>query len=150
MGWGTLGNVTTVHLDSSSGDPSQARDELYNALLELRAVIEGRNTANGVAGLTASGLLPATLLPNTLVSSSTADLTLDPDTGRVSIEDIINLEPKTTAELELVSATEGDVAYCSDGDAGTACVAVSLGETDSAGNSIWYRVALGTQIDISV
>lgn len=150
MGWGTLGNVTTVHLDSSSGDPSQAREELYNALLELRAVIQGRNTTNGVAGLTASGLVPASLLPDTITSSTGANLTLDPDTGRVSIEDIINLEPRTTAELELVTATAGDVSYCTDGDAGSACLAVSLGETDSAGNSIWYRVALGAQIDISV
>ncbi len=146
MGWGNSTNVTTDNLNSATDDPSQARVELYNALIELAAVINGRNTANGVAGLDSGGKVPNTLLPNTLISSVTANLTLQPDTTRVSIEDIINLNPKTVSELEALSASAGDVAYCSDGDAGVPCIAVSLGEQDSNLNYIWYRISLGSQI----
>lgn len=146
MGWGNSANVTTDHLNSATDDPSQARVELYNALVELAAVINGRNTANGVAGLDSGGKVANTLLPNTIISSVTSDLTLDPDTGRVAVQDIINLNAKTTAELEAVTASAGDVAYCSDGDAGAPCLAVSLGEQDSNLNYIWYKISLGTQI----
>lgn len=146
MGWGIASNVTTNHLNSATDDPSQARVELYNALTELEAVINGRNTANGVAGLDSSTLIPAALLPDTLTSSTGTDLTLDPDSERVNIEDVLNLNPNTVSELEAFSAEAGDIAYCSDGDTGVPCLAVSLGETDSNGNSIWYRVSLGSQI----
>lgn len=146
MTWGTIGNVTTTHLDSATDDPSQARVEIYNALIELQAVINGRNAASGVAGLDSSTKVPNTLLPNTIVSSATVDLTLDPSTGRVVIQDIINLTPKTTAELESLAGTTGDVAWCSDGDSGNPCLAVSLAETDSLGNNVWYRVQFGSQI----
>jgi len=146
MGWGTASNVTTNHLNSATDDPSQARVELYNALVELEAVINGRNTANGVAGLDASSLIPAALLPDTLQSSTGTDLTLQPDGERVNIEDVLNLNPNTVAELEAFAVEAGDIAYCSDGDAGAPCIAVSLGETDSNGNGVWYRVQLGSQI----
>lgn len=146
MGWGTVGNVTTTHLNSATDDPSQARVELYNALVELQAVINGRNSASGVAGLDASSKISATQLPNTLVSASGQDLTLDPDTSRVRIENIINLEPRTVAQLEALVSEVGDVAYCSNGNAGAACIAVAAGTQDSQGDYVWYRIALGSQI----
>ena len=146
MGWGTAGNVTVNNLGSDTDDPSQARAELYNALVELQAVIGGRSTANGVAPLNASTKIDPVYLPNEINSSTATDLVIDPDTGRVVIEDIIGLTPLTTAELEAVTASEGDIAYCSDGDGGDPCIAVSLGESDSQG-SVWYRIQLGTQIN---
>jgi len=149
MGWGTAANVTTNHLNSATDDPSQARVELYNALVELLAVINGRNTANGVAGLDAGGKVPNTILPNTLISSATNDLTITPATGRMTIQNIVNLTPRTVAQLEALTATAGDLAYCSDGAAGSACLAVSKGETDSSGNAIWYRIALGAEISVT-
>lgn len=146
MGWGNSTNVTTTHLNSSSDDPSQARVEIYNAFLELQAVINGRNAANGVAGLDASTKISNSYLPNTIISDVGVDLTLDPGTGRVIIEDLLKLTPKTVSELEVQVATEGEIAYCSNGDAGAGCLAVTRGETDSNLNTIWYRVTLGTQI----
>ena len=146
MGWGNSTNVTTDNLNSATDDPSQARVELYNALIELAAVINGRNTANGVAGLDGSGKVLNTLLPDTIISSVTTDLTLQPDTTRVAVQDILNLNPKTVLELEAVVAQAGDVAYCTDGDGGVPCIAVSLGEQDSNLNYIWYRLSLGSQI----
>lgn len=139
MTWGTVGNVTTNHLDDAADDPSQARVELYNALVELQAVINGRGTSNGVASLNASTKIPAAQLPDTIQSSSGQPLLLQPNTGRVSIEDIILLTPKTVAELNALSSVAGDVAFCSDGDAGTECIAVYDGTN-------WLRISLGAAI----
>lgn len=139
MTWGTVANVTTTHLDSAADDPSQARQELYLALLELQNVINGRGTASGVASLDANTKIPTAQLPDTIQSSSGNALLLQPNTGRVSIEDIILLTPQTVAELNALSAFEGDVAYCSNGDAGSKCIAVYDG-------SNWKVVSLGSTI----
>jgi len=139
MGWGTAANVTTVHLDQATDDPSQARVELYNALIELTAVINGRNTANGVPGLSASSKITASQLPNTIVSDSSTDLALQPATTRVTIEDIVNLNPRTVSELNALTSVEGDVAYCSNGASGQKCLAVYTG-------SAWKQVTLGSTI----
>jgi hypothetical protein len=140
MAWGTAANVTTTHLNSASDDPSQARVEIYNALLELTAVINGRNTASGVAGLNSSSKITASQLPNNIVSDTATDLTLTPATTRVNIEHILNLDPRTVSQLNAVaSPQEGDVAYCSNGDAGGKCLAVYNG-------TAWKRIALGATI----
>jgi hypothetical protein len=139
MGWATIGNVTTTHLDSATDDPSQARVEIYNALLELQNVINGRGTANGVAGLNASSKITNTQLPDTIVSSSGQPLLLQPSSGRVTIENIMKLTPRTVAQLEALTAFEGDVAYCSNGDAGAKCIAVYNGTN-------WLKIALGATI----
>lgn len=146
MAWGNSGNVTTTHLDSATDDPSQARVELYNALVELAAVIDGRGQASGVAPLDATTKIDAQYLPDEITSSATNNLILAPDSTRVAIEDIINLAPKTTAELEALDtagdAIQGDVAYCSDGDAGSKCIAVFDGAD-------WLRISLGSAIATS-
>lgn len=146
MGWGNASNVSTANVDSASDDPSLARNDIYLALQELIAVINGRNTANGVAGLDSSALIPNTRLPNELISSSGYHLTLSPNTGRVTVNDILKLNPQTVSELEALTAQAGDIAYCSNGDAGSPCIAVSLGITDSSGLAEWYRISLGSLI----
>ena len=147
MGWGNASNVSTSNVDSASDDPSLARADIYAALLELIAVINGRNSANGVAPLDASSLVPNTVLPNTIISSSGNPLTLTPNTSRVQIYDILNLNPQTVTDLEnFVTGQAGDIAYCSNGDAGSACLAVCLGITDSSGIMEWYRISLGSLI----
>lgn len=142
MAWGTVGNVTTTHLDSAADDPSQARVELYNALVELQAVINGRGSASGVASLDTSTKIPAAQLPDTIQSSSGNPLLLQPNTGRVTVEHILLLTPRTTAQLNALSSSAGDVAYCSDGDAGSACIAVYDGTN-------WKRISLGSTIATS-
>lgn len=146
MGWGNASNVSTTNLDNANDDPSLARNDLYLALLELAAVINGRDTSNGVCGLDASSLVPNTRLPNTLISSSGNNLTLTPNTGRVTINDIIKLAPQTVNDLESLTVQAGDIAYCSNGDSGSPCIAVSLGITDSSGLAEWYRISLGSII----
>jgi len=139
MAWGVAGNIVTTNLDADTDDPSLAREDLYNAMVELTAVINGRGSASGVASLDSSALIPAGQLPNTIESSSGNNLVLAPDTTRVAVQDIINLNPRTVAQLTALSAIQGDVAYCSDGDAGSKCIAVYDG-------SAWKVVSLGATI----
>lgn len=140
MAWGNSGNVSTTNLTDGTKSPALARQDLYDALVELIAVIDGRNTANGVVGLNASTKIAATYLPDEINSSAATDLTLDPTTGKVKIEEIINLAPQTTAQLNArTDQATGDVAFCSDGgddSAGVGCLAVWDGND-------WRAVQLG-------
>ncbi len=145
MGWATVANVTTTHLDSASDDPSQARAEIYNAFIELQAVINGRGTASGVAPLDGSIKIDNSFLPNTITSSASTDLTISPTTDRTVFENIINLTPQTVTQLAVLTANAGDVAFCSNGASGQPCLAVCTGSTDSNGTE-WFRISLGTQI----
>ena len=141
MGWGTASNVITTNLDSGTDNPAAARPDIKNAFDELKAVINGRATANGVAPLDASSLINAVYLPNEINSSSGNSLTLDPATGKVLLEEILNLKPQTAAQLNArTDQATGDVAYCSDGgddSAGVGCIAV-YDDND------WRAVQLGT------
>lgn len=145
MGWGVAANIITTNLDSSADDPSLARGDLEAALTELAAVINGRGAVNGVASLDSSTKVPAAQLPDSISSSVGQNLVLAPDTTRVAIQDILNLEPKTVTELEALSAVDGDVAVCSNGDAGQLCLAVYGTSTD--GSTVgWNRITLGAII----
>ena len=140
MAWADSSNIVTTNLDSGTDTPAAARPDLKAALDELTLVIDGRATANGVAPLNASSKIAATYLPDEINSSSSNPLTLDPDTGKVKIEEIINLQPQTLAQLNArTDQAEGDVAYCSNGNAGAKTVAVYDG-------SNWKVVALGATI----
>ena len=127
MGWATSGNVVTTNLDAATDSPASARADIKTAFDELKNVIDGRNTTNGVAGLDSGGLVENTRLPNTLISSGSNNLTLDPGSGKVAIQDILNLNPRTVAQLNALTSAEGDIAYCSNGDAGGKCLAVYTG-----------------------
>lgn len=117
MAWATVGNVTTTHLDSALDSPAEARVELYNALLELQNVINGRAAANGVASLDSSTKIPSAQMPNEINSSASTDLTLDPATGIVTVEDIVKLNPITRSAAYAVSGlADGMMAMLSDGD----------------------------------
>lgn len=117
MGWGTSGNIVTTSLDAAGDDPSVARAHLKAALDEITAIINGRGAASGVASLDSDTLVPAAQLPNELNSSSGQSLTLDPATGIVIIEDVLKLNPITTAAMKALSSpVEGMLVMVSDGD----------------------------------
>ena len=119
MAWANVSNVTNTHLDAATDDPSQARAELNASTLELQNVINGRGTSNGVASLDGTTKVPSAQLPDELNSSSGQNLTLDPNTDRVAIENIINLFPLTVTQVNAIgSPAEGDVVYTTNGDAG--------------------------------
>jgi len=147
MAWGNSGNVSTANVDAGTDSPAAARADIKAAFDELTAVIDGRDTANGVAGLNASSKLSAAQLPNELNTDSGVDLTLDPATDKVQIEHILRLNPQTVAQLNArTDIQQGDIAFCSDGDAGAECIAVAVGEDDSAGNPTWKVVSIGSTI----
>jgi len=147
MAWGNSGNVSTSNVDSGTDSPAAARADIKAAFDELTAVIDGRNSANGVAGLNASSKISATQLPNELNTDSGVDLTLDPATDKVQIEHILRLNPQTVAQLNArTDIQQGDIAFCSDGDSGAECLAVAVGEDDSAGNPTWKVVTIGSTI----
>ena len=141
MAWGDTNNVSTTNLLSGTNSPALAREDLKNALAELINVIDGRGTANGVCGLNASAKIATANLPDEFNSSTSTDLTLDPDTDKVRIEHILNLNPQTAAQLNArTDKITGDVAYCSDGggdSAGVGCIAVYDGAD-------WRAVQLGS------
>ena len=111
------GNISTGNLDAGTDSPAAARADIKTALDELANVINGRNEASGVAGLDASSKISNTQLPDTIVSSSSTDLTLDPATGRVVIEDVMKINPQTRADLYARSDLEdGMIAIASNGD----------------------------------
>jgi hypothetical protein len=140
MTWGTAGNISTLNLDASSDSPANARADLKAALDEITSIINGRNAANGVPGLDSNSKISAVQLPDEINSSATNALTLDPATGKVKIEDVLNLNPQTLAQLNArTDKTEGDVAYCSNGNSGSKTLAVYDG-------SAWKVVALGATI----
>lgn len=141
MAWITAGNIITTNLDASTDSPASARADLKAALDEIVVAANGRGQADGVASLDSSTLVPNTQLPNTLISSGTNNLTLDPGSDKVAIQDIINLNPRTVAQLNArTDKATGDVAYCSDGDGANPCIAVYNG-------SAWKIVALGGDIN---
>lgn len=116
MTWPTnSSNIVTTNLDAGTDSPAAARADLKTALDELANVINGRNQASGVAGLNASSQLSASQVPNELNSTSGNDITLDPATSIVTVENIIKLTPQTTAQLNAQSGlAEGMIAFCSD------------------------------------
>jgi hypothetical protein len=117
MGWGTAANVTTTSLDSANDSPALARIELYNALIELLAVINGRGTVSGVASLDATTKVPAAQLPDTFLSSSSTNLTLNPSTNVVVIQNVLKLIPITRATAYALSGkADGMVVMLSNGD----------------------------------
>lgn len=139
MTWGIIGNINTDNLDDATDSPADARDDLRKALVELKNVINGLNTAGGAAKIDSTS---SKIIANTGVQA-TNDLTLSPGTGyTVNVgTGVINLEPKTVTELNALTAEDGDVAFCSNGDAGSRCLAVY-----SEADSTWKRIALGTTI----
>lgn len=63
-------NITTTHVDAATDDPSQARAEIYTTMLRVKDVIGAKGSANGVAPLDASALVPLANIPNTLTGKS--------------------------------------------------------------------------------
>lgn len=147
MAWANSSNVITTNLDAGTDSPAAARPDIKAALDELILVIDGRGTINGVAPLNASAKIDASYLPSEINSEGATNLTLDPATGKVALEEILNLKPQTVAQLNArTDIAQGDIAFCSDGDAGAECIAVAVGEDDSAGNPTWKVVTIGSAI----
>lgn len=138
MAWPSS-TVNTTNLDSASDKPADARADLLSAVQAINNIINARGQASGVASLDSSGLVPDAQIPDTISSDSGNDLTFTPASQRVSIFYTAQLQARTVTQLTALTAAAGDVAYCSNGDAGAACLAVYNG-------TAWKRIALGATI----
>ena len=118
MAWpANANNIVTTNLDAGTDNPATARADLKAALDEITNLINGRNEASGVAGLDASSKILNTQLPDTIISSSSTDLTLTPNTGTVNINSVIQMNPQTRSALYARSdLADGMIAVASDGD----------------------------------
>lgn len=137
MTWPTT--VTLTSLDADTDSPLSARPQIKAIGDAVNDIIAERASADGVASLDASGTVPQAQIPNTLSSSGGSTITLLPASERTAFQNIINLKPQTLAQLNALSALEGDVAYCSNGDAGSKCFAIYDG-------TAWKVVSLGATI----
>jgi len=148
MAWATAANIITTNLDANTDSPAAARVNIKAALDELVIVINGRGQSLGVAPLNSSTKIDAQYMPDEINSTASTALTLDPATGKVLLEEILNLKPQTVAQLNArTDIVQGDVAFCSDGDTGAECLAVAVTEDSSAGGTpVWKRIAIDTVI----
>lgn len=115
--------IQTTNLDSDADSPSLARVDLYNAVVALNTIIEDANTADSVCVLNSAGTIGSTQVPLTVTPTGT--LTLAPTTGVVKIQNVLRLQQQTTAQITArTNIAAGDMAYATDGDGGTPCIAV--------------------------
>ena len=118
MAWpSNANNIVTTNLDAGSDNPASARPNLKAALDEITNIINGRAQASGVASLGSDTKIPNAQLPDTIISSSSTDLTLTPNTGCVNINSVIQLNPQTRSALyDRTDKADGMIAIASDGD----------------------------------
>tara|TARA_R100000951_G_scaffold5674_6_gene6153 strand:+ start:1952 stop:2371 length:420 start_codon:yes stop_codon:yes gene_type:complete len=130
-------SVTTTNLDAGTDDPSLARADLLDGVQKLNTIISEGGAANGVALLDSSAKLSANQMPTTI--TATGVQVFNPSSGVVHIQDVLRLTSKTVAQLTALSPNEGDIAYCSNGNAGAKTMAIYDGTN-------WKVVALGATI----
>jgi hypothetical protein len=133
--------INTSNLDSDARSPSQARIDLFNAVVALNTIIDGANDPNGVCVLSANGSIDGSQIPLTV--NPTGTLVLAPSSGVVKIQDVLRLQTQTTEQVKSLTGTVGDIVYTVDGDGGAPCLAVYDG-------SAWRVLRFNTDIgDVS-
>ena len=111
MAWpANANNISTANVDSGTDNPASARADIKAAFDELTNVINGRAEASGVASLDSNTKIPAAQLPDEINSSGSTNLTIDPSTGVVVIEDVAQLNPVAYASLP-GSPAMGQIAF---------------------------------------
>lgn len=131
--------IGTTNVDAATDSPASARADIKSAFDQINGITDSFDSASGIAALDSSGLIVNTKLPDTLVSSSGNNLTITPNTNVLKVNNIVELTPRTVAQLNALTGVEGQIAYCSDGNAGAKCLAVYDG-------SNWKVVAFGATI----
>lgn len=111
MAWpANANNISTTNLDAGTDNPASARPDLKAALDEITNIINGRAQASGVASLDSNSKIPSAQLPDEINSSSSTNLTIDPTTGVVVVEDVVQLNPVAYAALPS-SPAKGQIAF---------------------------------------
>mgnify|MGYP003624394808 CR=1 FL=1 len=139
MAFPTGVTVPTTNLATAADSPASARADLLSLTQNTNLIIGSYDSASGICALDASGLVVNTKLPDALQSSSGNNITLNPNTGVVKVNNLIELTPRTKAQLLALTGVAGQVSFCSDGDGGDPCLAVYQG-------TVWKVCALTTTI----
>jgi hypothetical protein len=133
--------ISTANVSSPSSDPSLARQDIYDLITAVNSIIASYNAAQGVLVLDGSAKVSTAYLPAVL--TVTGDLSLQPSTGVVSLQNVLRLAQIYTVSLGSVSGTTspqaGDMCYLVDGDRGNPCLAVYNG-------TAWKIVRLATTV----
>jgi hypothetical protein len=138
MAFPTGTSIPTSNLDAGTDSPASARADLLSAVTALNDIIASANGNSGVLVLSGSGKLPSSTIPTQITLASGVQV-INPVSGVVNIRDILRLQPNTVSELTALTSTAGDVAYCSNGAAGSPCVAFYNGTN-------WVRISVGATI----
>jgi len=108
--------IDTTHLDSGADDPSLARADLLLAIETINTILSTANNSYGVLVLQNDGTIDPAKLPGSL--APTGQLTLAPSNTIVKIENFLRLQQIPASVLVGIVGTAGDIALCSDIDAG--------------------------------
>ena len=109
--------ISVDNVNETTDSPASARADIKSAFDQLNSITASFDGASGIAALDSGGKVANTKLPDTLISSSSANLTLDPDTSMVKIQNFINLNPVSFANLP-ASPVKGDIAFLTTDGAG--------------------------------
>lgn len=106
-------SVLTTNLNSGTGNPAAARNDIYTMAQYVNQIIASENTALGIVTLNGSAQISSSQVPSSLAPSGI--LTLAPSNGFVKIQDILRLQIIPTATLLAhADVTTGDVALAAD------------------------------------
>jgi hypothetical protein len=122
MVWPVNQQANTSNIDSAVKSPQLARQDLFNALVLLNQVIASANGSSGAVITNTFNKINPQQLPNNI--AMLGNISLQPDTGWVNIQSVLNISPQTTEQLEASALTPelGDVVIVSDADAGSPAV----------------------------
>lgn len=121
--------ISTANVSSGTSDPSLARADILALIQAVNNMITSANAASGVPTLTANSQIRAEQVPSELRLQSGIQI-IAPVSEIVNIRNILRMATRTVAQLRALEdsvAQPGDIAYCSDGDAGGPCLAVFTG-----------------------
>lgn len=133
--------ISTANVATASADPSLARQDFYDLIVAVNAVLSSYNAAQGVLVLDGSAKVGTGYLPSTVAVSG--NQVFQPSTGIVSIQNVLRLAQIYTADLGgqtgTTSPNAGDIVYLVDGDAGQPCISCYDGTN-------WRVIRLATQV----
>ena len=118
--------IPTTNVASPDSDPSLARVDIYELIVAFNRLVASINAAEGVVVLNGSGKINNSLLNGSFAMAG--DISLQPSTGVVNINNVLRLSQLFTADLGgslgTETSTAGDIIYLVDGDAGQPCLSV--------------------------
>jgi len=131
--------ISTTNFAAGSGNPSLARTDLLALIQAVNDIIASANDTSGVLVLTGSGTIPSSAVP-AQISLPQGTQVFNPVDRVVNIRDFLRIQVQSVDQIKaFASSSQGDIAFASDGDGGTPCLAVYDG-------SLWRTVRFATDI----